>query len=649
MHLIDWLLVILPVVTVASIAFYTQRYMHGVSDFMSGGRLAGRYLLTVAKSEMQAGAVVFVAAFELFARSGFVTQWWINIIILVNIAVAMSGFVIYRFRETRALTLAQFFEARYNRSFRLCMGVLAFVAGVLNFGIIPLIGTRFFIYFLDLPTTVSAFGYIMPTEVPLMALFLSISVAITVAGGLVTLMVADCLEGMISQVLYLLIVVVLIGMFDWSQVMDVLRNVPAGYSMINPFDAHKVEDFNFWFMAMTLVLSTYGTMAFQNASAYNAAARTPHESRIGAMLARLREQGKVVVIVLLAICAVTFLKHPDFAQQAAEANATIAGISDPQRKLQMEVPIALSHLLPIGVKGALCVILLMGVFGGDSTHLHSWGGILVQDVIMPLRKKKKPLTPRQHVFLLRLAMAGVAVFAFIFGCLFQVPDFINMWWQVTTAIFVGGAGAAIIGGLYWKKGTTAGAWTAVAIGSTLSGGGIILRQIYGREFPVNGAQIAFGASVLAIFGYVIVSLLTCRQEFDLEAMLHRKESGPPKVDAGKPWWMRWLGFDSNYTKADRWIAGGLLAWSTGWASVVIVGTAWNLVSPWSDDVWSSYWKWVGFGLPLFLCTVIAVWFTWGGLRDLKIFFRELRTHRVDPNDNGAVHGVKAAPGDDPAH
>lgn len=644
MHLIDWLFTLVPVVAVALIAVYSQRYMRGVSDFMSGGRLAGRYLLTIAKSEMQAGAVVFVAAFELFARSGFVTQWWVNILIMVNIAVAMSGFVVYRFRETRALTLAQFFEARYNRSFRLCMGALAFVSGVLNFGIIPLIGTRFFIYFLELPTQVIAFGLVMPTEVPLMALFLSISVAITLMGGLVTLMVTDCLEGIISQLFYLLIVIVLICMFDWTEIMQVMRAAPPGHSMINPFDAFEVQDFNYWFMAMTLVLSTYGTMAFQNASAYNAAARTPHESRIGAMLARLREQGKVVVIVLLAICAITFLKHPHYAQQAAAANETIASITDPQRKLQMEVPVALAHLLPVGVKGALCVILLMGVFGGDSTHLHSWGGILVQDVIMPLRKR--PLTPRQHVRYLRLAMGGVAVFAFIFGCLFQIADFINMWWQVTTAIFVGGAGAAIIGGLYWKKGTTAGAWTAVAIGSTLSVTGIVLRQIYGRDFFLNGTQMAFGSSMLAIIGYVVVSLLTCRKEFDLNALLHRKAVEDPLAEPQRAWWERCLGFNKDYTTGDRWLAGGLLGWSVAWALVVIGGTMWNLIAPWSDETWSTYWKWVGFGLPLFLCSLIAVWFTWGGVRDLKVFFRDLRTHQTNPNDNGKVCGNQAAPDGD---
>lgn len=55
----------------------------------------------------------------------------------VGIIVALSGFVTYRFRQTRAMTLAQFFELRYSRKFRLFAGMLGFFAGIMNFGIIP--------------------------------------------------------------------------------------------------------------------------------------------------------------------------------------------------------------------------------------------------------------------------------------------------------------------------------------------------------------------------------------------------------------------------------------------------------------------------------------------------------------------------------
>ena len=79
----------------------------------------------------------------------------------------------------------------------------------------------------------------------------------------------------------------------------------------------------------------------------------------------------------------------------------------------MEAPVALSHLLPTGIRGLLCAILLMGIFGGDATHLHSWGSILIQDVFVPLRRK--PFDTLQHIRMLRLSIIGVAIFAFLFG------------------------------------------------------------------------------------------------------------------------------------------------------------------------------------------------------------------------------------------
>ena len=70
MQAIDWILLIVPLLVVLGVGVYTQRYMKSVADFLSGGRVAGRYLLAVARGEMQAGAVVFVAMFEVILKSG---------------------------------------------------------------------------------------------------------------------------------------------------------------------------------------------------------------------------------------------------------------------------------------------------------------------------------------------------------------------------------------------------------------------------------------------------------------------------------------------------------------------------------------------------------------------------------------------------
>ena len=641
MSFLDWLITSLPLLLVAVVAVYCQPYARSVANFMSGGRSAGRYLLAIAGSELGLGAVVFVGAFEVTGKSGFTLGWWGMLGGPIGLIVTICGFVVYRFRETRAMTLAQFFEIRYSKAFRLFTGGLAFVAGIVNFGVIPAIGARCLVYFLGIPPETSILGLSIPTYIPLMGLFLSITLLVALTGGLITVMVINCIEGMISQFFYLILTVALLSMFSWSQISTVLMNHPHGESLMNPFDSGSLKDFNIWYVLMSLCINIYGTRAWQNSGAYYSAAYSPHESRMGNVLGGWKNMGKGCAVTLLGVAAVTFLHHPDFAAQRAPVIAALQHIGDSHVREQMQAPIALSYLLPMGAKGVFCVVLLMGIFGGDATHLHSWGSIFVQDVLVPLRKK--PFGPRQHIRALRLSIAGVALFAFLFGSLYRQTEYVFMWFSITMAIYVGGAGAAIIGGLYWKKGTTAGAWAALLTGSALSFGGILIRE-YNDHFPLNGTQISFFASLIAIGIYVIVSLLTCRENFNMDRMLHRGEYAAIKEQVGdavvvsksRVWLGRLIGIDEDFTRGDKWIAGTLFGWSLLWCVVFLAGTAWNLIAPWPDWVWSLYWEITGIGIPILFAVVMCVWFTWGGLKDMRDLFRRLQAQKLNPLDDGTV-------------
>ena len=74
------------------------------------------------------GAANVIAQFELFFLAGFTYAWWLTFNNIVWLFILLSGFIIYRYRESRVMTLAQFFEMRYSRRFRLFMGVLAFLS-----------------------------------------------------------------------------------------------------------------------------------------------------------------------------------------------------------------------------------------------------------------------------------------------------------------------------------------------------------------------------------------------------------------------------------------------------------------------------------------------------------------------------------------
>jgi len=353
MSLLDWIITAVPLLLVLALGIYSNKYVRGVADFMSAGRCAGRYLLAIAGGELGAGAVVFVAMFELISQSGFTVTWWGWLTIPVWILVTISGIVIYRYRETRAMTLGQFFEIRYNKSFRVFCGLLGFLAGILNFGVMPAIGARCLVYFLGLPETVSAFSITMPTYIPLMALFLSITVFVALSGGIITVLVANCMEGIMTQIFYLVIIAALLMTFSWSQISSVLENRPAGHSLLNPFDSGSIKDFNLWYVLMNLGIALYIIQAWQNMSAYKSAAFSAHESRMGGILTRWRELGRAAVVTLMGVCAITFLHHHDFAQQAAHVQTIVHQIADPQAREQMEAPIAVANFFAHRREGCL--------------------------------------------------------------------------------------------------------------------------------------------------------------------------------------------------------------------------------------------------------------------------------------------------------
>src|SRR5580700_9016810 len=112
MSWIDWAIMGVPMMVVCFIAYKTHKYMKGVSDFLSAGRVAGRYLVCTATGMAGMGVGSVLGAFEHRTVAGFSALWWQMLGFPVGVIMSLTGFVIYRYRETRALTLAQFFEMR---------------------------------------------------------------------------------------------------------------------------------------------------------------------------------------------------------------------------------------------------------------------------------------------------------------------------------------------------------------------------------------------------------------------------------------------------------------------------------------------------------------------------------------------------------
>ena len=183
MFWLDWIIVCIPLVIVLVVGLKSQKYVRGVAGFLAADRVAGRYVVAVAGGEAAMGLISIVAMIERDYSSGFGFNFWHRVGIPLTLLFALTGYCTYRFRETKAMTMGQFFELRYNRAFRIFAAFLQAFSGILNYAIFPAVGARFLIYFLNLPPMLTMGGVTIPTTAVVMLLFLGIALFIALLGG----------------------------------------------------------------------------------------------------------------------------------------------------------------------------------------------------------------------------------------------------------------------------------------------------------------------------------------------------------------------------------------------------------------------------------------------------------------------------------
>lgn len=642
---IDWTILIVSVISLRAVSLGTRHYMKGVADFLSANRLAGRYLLTIASQMGNTGAITFIATFEMVYAVGLAPSFWSGMMIPVTVIILLTGWVFYRFRETRALTMAQFFEMRYNRRFRVFAGSLCWITGIINFGIFPAVAARFFIYYCGIPEHYHLFS--LPWEISsfatVMIIDLGLALSFVTMGGQISVMVTECVQGMVSLVAFCVIIVAVLVEVSWPQMVHAMQMMPADKSMLNPFHTAGVTDFNIWYQSIGIIGAFYGYMAWQGGQGFFSSAKTPHEGKMGGIIGMWRAIPQGLAITLLALAAIAVMKLPEFAAKAAWVNESLKHISNPAVQGQMRVPLVAVTILPVGVKGLLAMIFLFFSFTCHDTYMHSWGSIFVQDVYMPLRNKV--LSPQEHIKVLRWSIIFVAVFAFVFSLLYVPSEKIYFFFAITGTLWLGGSGAVIIGGLYWKKGTTAGAYAGLISGAIIGTIGLILPKYwlakYHVEFPINGQWLYLIGMVSSASLYVLVSLATCKKQFNLEQLLHRgaytiaSDDVATEGAAISPW-QRIVGITDEFSRSDKNLAIVLVVWNGLNFLWFVLFTIYNLVVPNVSDTTWAWAHYVPMLISMALSIPVTIWFTIGGIIDIKDLLLHLKTAVRDASDDGTV-------------
>ena len=539
MTIIDWCIFIIPLLIVMGLGIYCRRYVKSVVDFLAAGRVAGRYVLTIScLTDAAMGLLILMGMIEQNYKSGFALGFWWNLVAPLGLVLALTGFVTYRYREMKVLSFGQFIETRYgSKVLRIYAAVLRSTAEIMASMLAPALAARFFIYLFGFPGSFTFLGMQWDIYIVIIAVVISLALVLILCGGVLGLMVTDCLQGLILYPCLFVMVIFICSKFSWfTQMAPVMMDRVPGESFLNPYDVKALRDFNLFNFLVTIFCMVYHGASWMGGGS-SSAAKSAHEQKMAGILGRWARSLFYMFAVLLSVMIVTFFNHADFADQAKVVRDDISnnivreimpkedrkdftdaiaavpvqrhiiGKDKPlshkvnldtphiaavekvveEKKIsreksqefttlyhQLMLPFVLRHLLPVGLLGMFALMMVLMMLSTDDTRIYCSGSTIAQDIILPLLKKAP--TPKQHLLLLKGCCLFVGICFFVGSVFMKQLDYINLFVAIVCSIWMGGCAPVMLGGLYCKYGNKVGAYCSLISGMSLALGGLFLQR-----------------------------------------------------------------------------------------------------------------------------------------------------------------------------
>lgn len=316
MHWIDWCIMLIPFCLVLWLAMYSGKFVRGVADFLAAGRVAGRYVIAVGDVASGLSVITLVALVEAKYQCGFAMSFWETLSLPIGTAMSLSGYCIYRYRATRALSIGQFLEMRYSRSFRIIAATIRTIAEMITNAIGPAVAANFFIYFLGLPHRFMICGINLPTFVLLTGFLLIVATLVLWPGGRISLLITDCFQSLLSYPVFVVLVGYVFLNFNWGQdIAPVMMDRVPNESYLNPFDISQLRDFNLFALVFNLTNSVLNRASWIGNDT-TGSGRNPHEQKMASILGTWRNGFAAVMQVVIALMIICLMAHVKFADKA---------------------------------------------------------------------------------------------------------------------------------------------------------------------------------------------------------------------------------------------------------------------------------------------------------------------------------------------
>ena len=415
--LTDWLVIAVYLLGITFIGSLAARKVTSSASLFMGDRKFGKAMMVFFGfgSGTHSDQAVSVAAKTYgVGASGIWYQWlWLFVTPFFWVITPV-------FRRMRAITTADFFEFRYNRSVALLFALVGCLQLMVNTGVM-LKGAGAMI------TAVSG-GAISPVlAVWMMALMFT---TYGILGGLSAAVITDFIQGILTIILSFLLVPFALHAVGG---IDGLREVIADdskFSLVAP------TGITFFYIAVIALNALFGWVAQPTSMPCSAAGKTELEGRIGFTGGMLIKRVCTVAWVIVGMCAIGMYMGREI---------------EPDQIYGLMAKDLLPQIMP-GLIGLFIASLLAGVMSTCDVFMVTSAALFTENIYKSYIAPDKPDT--HYIFVGRTASIVVVLLGIFFAfTLESVVSGLEIFWKVSSMMAV-----AFWGGLFWRGVTAGGAW-----------------------------------------------------------------------------------------------------------------------------------------------------------------------------------------------
>lgn len=509
---LDWGIVILYLGVSLLIGVFVKRYAVSMTSYIGAGRRVGTWLGIATMTGTELGLITVMYSAEKGFKGGFAAFHIAVLAGLVTLIIGLTGFVIVPLRATQVLTIPEYYEKRFDRSTRIMGGVILAFGGILNMGLFLKVGSMFIVAITGLP----ADGMALPI---VMTVLLALVLIYTTLGGMVSVIITDYVQFVVLSFGLLLTTGLAIHRLGWTTIFDTVTSQlgDAGY---NPLAEGTFGPSYVMWMAVTGFI---GCAVWPTAVARALSMESTDAVRRQYTWSSISFTIRFLIPYFWGICALVF-----FATAARELQELFVPAEEgaaPELSALYAMPVFLGRLLPTGVIGIVSAAMIAAFMSTHDSYLLCWSSVITQDVVAPLRREQ--LSTRQRIRLTRVLIVVIGVFVWAWGLFYDGGDDIWDYMAITGAIYFTGAIPVLIGGLYWRQGSAAGAKLSLLAGCS---------AVMGLE-PLRVAiqeQLGLATFTSAHVGLVTVSLATLAFVLGSLLLPDRAETTPPTSQGDSP-------------------------------------------------------------------------------------------------------------------